>query len=302
MSHLRLLVCGNPTIDEIVNNAGRIVEPGGAVLYAAGTATFFKTKVSIVGNVGPDYPSKAWTWLKSHQINAFLNRTDQGTTKFQLSYTQKGRKLRLLSDSPAIRSIPSRKYDGVHLGPIFGEINRTLVLNARKRTKFLSADLQGFVRDLSSDRIVRNVRRDLRYLFHSCDLVKASSAEAETEFGTSNMEEAVNRMVKQGARHAIVTLGKKGCILGTGNGMGWMVPAFTDSKVIDPTGAGDVLLGAWLCVYLRTLDPVWSASVGSALASLTSRKRGLAKFVFSRRELFKRTSWIYNHARPLELG
>ncbi|HEX4921382.1 MAG TPA: PfkB family carbohydrate kinase, partial [Candidatus Bathyarchaeia archaeon] len=77
------------------------------------------------------------------------------------------------------------------------------------------------------------------------------------------------------------------------------VPAFRDPAVSDTTGAGDVFAGSWLLTFLSTKDPIWAASVGSAFASLASRKTGLSKFQLSRKELFRRASWVYDHTKAV---
>lgn len=130
-------------------------------------------------------------------------------------------------------------------------------------------------------------------------MVKASMPELETQLRTSDPYEGAERLLHQGPRQVIVTLGSKGSVLGIRTRGIFLVPAFSDPEVIDPTGAGDVLIGSWLSVYLRTHDPVWAASVGSAVASLTSRKVGLSKFVFSRYELFRRSCWVYDHIEAI---
>jgi sugar/nucleoside kinase (ribokinase family) len=97
----------------------------------------------------------------------------------------------------------------------------------------------------------------------------------------------------------IITLGGKGSLLGVGTDKKFFIPPFAERRIQDPTGAGDVYAGAWLTSYLQTRDPVWAASVGSAFGSLASQRTGLSKFRISRRELFRRTSWVYNHVKPL---
>jgi sugar/nucleoside kinase (ribokinase family) len=186
---------------------------------------------------------------------------------------------------------------------VFNEISPNLVKKARQRTTLLSADLQGFVRTVSDDGTVKNVKRDLQFLFQTCDLVKASQNEAEMQFQTMNRKMILRRMLREGLQYALLTLGKKGCLIATreSNRM-WHVPAFLDPQVKDSTGAGDILIGCWLSIYLELQDPVWATSVGSALSSLTSRRMGLSKFNFSRYELFRRASWVYNRVKESTLS
>jgi len=104
------------------------------------------------------------------------------------------------------------------------------------------------------------------------------------------------------AEYAIVTMGEKGSWLGSQSDGIYFVPPFSDRSIRDSTGAGDVFAGSWLSTYLKTKDPVWASAVGSAFASLASRKTGLAKFRMSRAELFRRAVWVYNHIEALPVS
>jgi sugar/nucleoside kinase (ribokinase family) len=61
---------------------------------------------------------------------------------------------------------------------------------------------------------------------------------------------------------------------------------------LDPTGAGDVFIGAFLAEYIRTKDPVWCACVGSASASFVVEGIGPERFG-ERQETYERAKEIY---------
>lgn len=296
-----ILVCGNPTIDEFVQKEKHTSVPGGAVLYAGCAAASLGSNVRILGNVGPDYPSSMLQWFRSRNVNiSAIRKTPDPTTRFRIEYRNERRKLWVLAAGSRIRLIPKILSDTVHLGTVFGEIDPSTVTRIRAKCNFLSADLQGFVRASADDKAVKNVRRRLGILFGSCDMVKASLSEVENQFAISDPEDAVDTLLRQGPSFVIVTLGSKGSILGSSDRSKFLIPAFPDRETVDPTGAGDVLIGSWLSIFSSIRDPVWAASVGSAFASITSRKRGLSKFLFSRRELFRRSSWIYQRVKAVE--
>jgi sugar/nucleoside kinase (ribokinase family) len=73
------------------------------------------------------------------------------------------------------------------------------------------------------------------------------------------------------------------------NGM-FSVPAY-ETLVRDPTGAGDALAGSFLVTWVRTNDLLWSAAVGSAVASMVVAKKGLARFG-KRRQIERRATEI----------
>lgn len=296
-----VLVYGNPTIDEFVQGDKSLLAPGGAVLYAGVAAANLGSEVRIVGNVGPDYPPGVLKWLRSCHVNtAGIRETSDQTTRFRIEYRNERRQLWVLASGSKIRLVPKTKGNIAHLGAVFGEIDPSVVGRIRAKCNFLSADLQGFLRASKRDKRVKNVRRKLALLYRSCDLVKASFSEVQTQLDISEPEDAVDALLRRGPSFAMVTLGSKGSIIGSADRSRYLIPAFHDPETVDPTGAGDVLIGSWLSVFSSTHDTVWAASVGSAFASLTSRKRGLSKFVFSRRELFRRSSWVYRHVEEME--
>ena len=59
-----------------------------------------------------------------------------------------------------------------------------------------------------------------------------------------------------------MTLGERGCIVGTPDGI-MRVPA-QSGRVIDTTGAGDSFSTAFLVGYMHTGDVEWSARFGAA--------------------------------------
>jgi len=226
-----------------------------------------------------------------------LKRTKGPSTRFRIGYSHGSRRLWLLhSGRPVGSTWKGGRVDGLHLGPVFNEVSESLVRSLRRRSGFMSLDIQGLVRKVNRFGEVQILRRNLEPVLRLCDLVKASIDEAKSQTSSRDLRHVADRFLAMGPKYAIITLGAKGSLLSIRNNRKLLIPAFPDRKIKDPTGAGDVYAGAWLSSYLRTKDPVWAASVGSAFSSLTSRNTGLSKFRVSRTELFHRTSWVYDHA------
>ncbi len=138
------------------------------------------------------------------------------------------------------------------------------------------------------------VSRRLGTVLKQCDLVKASAEESQVLTSREDPAAAAFKIMEKGPKAVIITVGRKGSILGLkGRGI-FLIPSYPEKNVVDPTGAGDVLMGGYLSTLLSTRDPVWAASVGSAFASMIVRNRGLAKFGLSRVELFRRSAKTYN--------
>jgi sugar/nucleoside kinase (ribokinase family) len=294
---LDIAVCGNPTIDELVQNGKVHTSPGGSALFTSCAAAYLGSKVGIIGTIGEDYPPKILKRLKTLHIDIhFLRETPRPSTRFQITRNNGSRKLRLIEPgSHVVTPQGTCRFQGVHLGPVFNEIQSSLITTLRKRCEFLSADLQGFIRAVSGNGTVRTVPRSLIRIIGRCDMVQASIEEARSQTRSRDPRAILNRFLAMRVQYAIVTMGERGSWLGTQRDGTYFVPPFSDRSIRDSTGAGDVFAGSWLSTYLKTKDPVWASAVGSAFASLASRRTGLSKFWISRTELFQRASWVYNH-------
>src|SRR5205807_65124 len=102
-------------------------------------------------------------------------KNESPSTRFQITRFNGFRRLRLVEPGQQIVAPRSSAvFQGVHLGPVFNEISSSLVNALRKRCDFLSADLQGFIRAVSSTGVVRTVPRNLSRTLGQCDMVQAS--------------------------------------------------------------------------------------------------------------------------------
>ena len=275
-----MMVVGNPTVDELIDHGRVTAKPGGSALFASCAAAYLGGKVGILGNIGEDYPQAILRSLGSRHIDTRqLNRTRGRSTRFQITNLNGQRKLRLLAAGyPVAVSRTQTVVEGVHLGPVFNEVSDSVVKALRNRCKFLSLDIQGFIRTTSGSGIIREVNRNPNEILSHCNMVHASIGEARRLTGSRDPERILDRFLAFKADYAVITMGRRGSWLGAKSGDTRFVPAFPDHEIRDPTGAGDVFAGSWLTTYLSTKDPVWASSVGSGFASLASRKSGLSKF------------------------
>ncbi|TMI42821.1 hypothetical protein E6H23_03925 [Candidatus Bathyarchaeota archaeon] len=291
---MRLLSVGNLTIDEIVSDSGlnRIV-PGGSAFYASVTASIFGAGAGIVSSIGPDYPQDSLAWMAKKKVNLKGIQTgNSASTRFRLMYKQGNRKVRLLNRGPIISDeVQIGNQDIIHLGPVYHEIDLELAAMARRKCRFLSLDAQGLIRTAGRFGRIRLSNKNLDDYVGLCDAVKASREEAKVLTSTIDPIRMALGLLRKGPKFALVTLGSKGVVVGSKEGI-LKVPAYPETQ-FDSTGAGDVMLAGWLVAFWRTQDIAWASAVGSAFASLIVRHSGRAKFRISRRELFRRASWIY---------
>ena len=296
---MRIGVYGNLTLDDLDGSGKRVVHPGGSALYSSLAAAYLGARVSIVSNIGRDYPKDVFSIFRHRGIDATGVKKLEGlTTRFRISYRGDSRKLELVHQGQRLR--PGHilnSLEAIHLGPVFNEIGLDSLAFARRHSEFLTLDVQGLLRAVGQDGFVRLVRKNVNPFLSKCNLVKATEEEARLIAPASTIVATARRLLHKGAQYAIITQGRSGSLLVKKYGGALHVPSVPESKVVDLTGAGDIFIGSWLATFMSLGDAVWAAAVGAAFASLSVRGTGVSKFRFARRELFRRASWVYENSR-----
>ena len=298
---MRLGVWGNLTLDELDRKGVRVVHPGGSALFSSLSAASLGAKVSIVSNIGKDYPRRTLADFRERGIDVSrIKKFDGKTTRFRISYSGNQRSLELVNRGKnlGMNSI-SGSLDAVHLGPVFGEVGRDALARAKRCCKFVSVDVQGLLRTTDPHGQVRLVRRNIDLFLSKCNLLKATEQEARVLAPATTLLSTARRLLRKGAEYAIVTRGPEGALLVGRDGTGIQMPSMPKTKAIDPTGAGDIFVGSWVTTFHAVKDPRWAGAVGTAFASLSVERSGLAKFRFSSAELFRRASWAYLHSKSV---
>lgn len=111
--------------------------------------------------------------------------------------------------------------------------------------------------------------------------VKLSSASAQRSIAA-----ACESLRKRGARAVIATLGPRGALVVSANGVE-AVPAFK-AKVVDTTGAGDCFVGALAARMAAGASPAEAARYASAAAACAVERLGAAPSMPSAREVAAR--------------
>ncbi|UCE57634.1 MAG: hypothetical protein JSW19_00005, partial [Candidatus Bathyarchaeota archaeon] len=179
----------------------------------------------------------------------------------------------------------------IHIAPIANEISRTLVEKLRTLANVLSLDPQGFVREFDTKGNMQLKRWDNLQVLRQIDLYKSSSKEIKVITGIADLERAMEKIHDYGVKIVVVTRGMKGSKL-LSEGKFFDISHCKPRIVRDPTGAGDVFIGALLAEYVRRKDPVWCACVGSASASFVVEEVGPKAFG-EREEVYARANKIY---------
>jgi sugar/nucleoside kinase (ribokinase family) len=277
---------GHFSIDSIFlpSRLSAFIVLGGSVAYVSFAARRLDARVSVISKVGADFPAAYKWWLQQEGIDlsGLADVQDALTTRFELRYDNdlSNRSICSKNRMPPIRveDLPSSlKAKIIHLAPIAGEITYEVAEKLKNCTEILSLDPQGLVRDFDENGNVTLEQPTDRRILGLIDVFKSTPKEIQTLTGLSDVDSAIEAVHNHGVNIVIVTSGAEGAVVSIEHTT-HRVPAYKPEKLVDPTGAGDAFIGAFLAEYARGEDCAWCSHVGSAAASLVVEGIGPTSF------------------------
>jgi len=296
---LKALVAGFLTIDTILLPVRTITSIGGPPSYAGLVCARFGLEVFPLTRIGVDFPDDQLIWLARNGINLrAIDKCNKKTTRFRIEVNGSGRNLYLLSrcDDLSLEQLPEARFDASLVSPIAQEVSPELLKAIASRSDFTFLDPQGFVRTFDSRGQVSTTRLRATEIITSVDALKMDREEAYALTGKTEAKEALSKLSSAGIRKAVVTQGGDECYILEGKKIyGVEVPK---AKVVDSTGAGDILGGSLVASYLRSRDFLWSACFGIAASSLSLNLIALSK-VDLPRSVDEQARRLYSLAAPV---
>ena len=263
----------------VVGAATRDVDPsdprgwklGGGVTYSAMAAA--RLGVSVRALVGADELAAT-----AHELDALRDagvavhvqelasgpvfdnrRTPNGRVQFALAASD------LLT--PAMLPEEWHAPDSALLAPVAGELAEDWSTAFAPAT-FVTLAAQGLLRRLDPGREVVRLEFEHGPVIHRADAIAISPEDVP------DGAPPIRDWTRPG-QHVLMTHGKRGCVAltRTSSGLdGVFMPPLPPRKAVDPTGAGDTFVAAWLAARMLVGDgwrPLAIASVMSSLAVMT---------------------------------
>ena len=287
-----LAIVGHIVLDYV--SGGELVQGprlGGPCTYAGLAANSLGAKTLAISRVGEDFGSRRLSFLKAYGIStSHVKTTSSPTTSFRIHYRDGNRTMRVTSicdpiSDESLSGLPSSF--GMHIGPVLDEVSPALAIRLAARIRIVGLDPQGYLRQLDSNGVVQVRRWRNPSLLRRITVLKASEDELAAIIGQKWSSRKLSAL---GPEIMLLTRGSRGTIIWSKeNGM-FNVPAY-ETRVRDPTGAGDTLVGAFLVTWSRTGDLLWSAAIGSSVASFAVAKTRIGDFG-TRRQIESRAMQI----------
>lgn len=275
--------------------------PGGNLLYAASGLRIWAEDVGLLGRVGEDYPQR---WLQEFRsrgfdtdgirvltgnldlrsFQAYSDNYEPVRSNIVSQFARRGIPFpkallgyKPLPDvqedssqpyqrAPGVRDIPKDYFraSAVHICPM------DLVSQEQLMVTFRAKSSRVLTLDPSASFMTRENIRDLFGLLNSLSAFLPSQEELRTLFWgqTDDIWEMAEALGAYGCPIIVVKCGGQGIMLFDvpGNHR-WIIPAY-ESRLTDPTGAGDAFCGGFLAGYQKNNDPLEAALYGSVSASL----------------------------------
>ncbi|XP_043724618.1 inositol 3-kinase [Telopea speciosissima] len=269
---LRGLVVGNYCHDVLIRD-GRVVGEslGGAASFVSNVLDNLSIPCHYVSKVGPDF-----VYSVSHEP---ISSPSSLTTLFHAHFTSdpdsNGNQDRVLKrvhvcDPINPSDLPDSQFDfGLAVG-VAGEILPETLERMLDICRVVFVDIQALIRDFDPvDGTVKLVTLRESGFFHLLPRIGFLKASAE-EAPFVDVEEARKWCC------VLVTDGKDGCRVFREDGEMQILPFPTVQ--VDPTGAGDSLLGGFVAGLIRGLAVPDAALLGNFFGSLTVAQIGVPKF------------------------
>lgn len=237
----RLAVVGLVSLDRVDGGPPRL---GGAPFYAARALRFLGYPAVVATKVGAEEPALG---LQALGVPVVYRPVDR-TISFRIDYTGETRRLFLEESGEPFTRDDVRSWlapalvgaDWIHAGAVTRADFPVETLAALRRGRRLSLDGQGLVRPARRGEISLDAEYDPAVLRH-VDLLKLGEEEVNA-LGLDLDERSLGSL---GVPEVVVTLGSRGAVV-YADGLAEHVPT-RPLDGVDPTGAGDEFIAAYLC-------------------------------------------------------
>jgi sugar/nucleoside kinase (ribokinase family) len=280
--------------------------PGGNLLYAAAGLRVWETGIGLLGRAGEDYP---FQWLRDFEARGFdtrgvrilpgsmdlrsfraysdsfeqtrsnpvshFARRQLNFPKALLGYQPPDTTVnprRIHPHAPTVVDIPDRysSASAVHLCPM-DFTSQGQLLSAFKARLATTITMDPDAAYMNPDFL-----KDLRELLNGLTAFLPSQDELQALFWgrTNDLWEMAEALGSYGCELVLIKRGGQGQWLYDAMGKHrWELPAY-DSRIADPTGAGDAFCGGFLAGYRNSYDPLEAALHGNVSASLAVEGSG----------------------------
>ena len=262
---MSLVVIGTVAFDAIETPFGKTDKiVGGAATYASLAASYFYDRTKIVAVVGDDFPQDEIEVFTKHHISTEGLQVKKGEKSFfwsgvyHLDMNTRDTlvtDLNVLTDFNPVLPESYQNTDYLFLGNIAPALQKSVILQLKKRPKFILLDTMNFWMDIALN--------DLHETLKLVDALVVNDSEARQLTGEYSMVKAAKKILSMGPKYLVIKRGEFGALLFYNDKI-FFAPGLPLEEVFDPTGAGDSFAGGFIG-YLAKVDDLSFESMKTAI-------------------------------------
>ena len=253
-----------------------IPQPGGVPVYAAPLYASLGLRVGVVTTLGD---ADAKELLAPVQIEGVSTRVVPGATaQFENHYEggdgSQRRQVIVAEAEPLLpEHVEMLDARAVQLGPLMPtDLSPHTARALFRRVPLLALDVQGLIRAADGGPDVATLVHAGALLGH-VHVAKADYEEARFLTGERDPDEQARALLRLGPDEAIVTMGGAGAVIAAGSEL-YRIEPIAAERIVDPTGAGDTFLAAYLSRRLLSHAPDLAGRFAAAAATLCIERMG----------------------------
>ena len=217
---------------------------GGSLPYATAAGSFTGARFGAVGVIGSDFPEAlSMAWQKFGCDLAGVQVKPGPTFRWSCRYddnmidrTTLDTQLGVFADFSPELPAAYRAAPFVLLGNIQPDL-QLHVLDQAAKPRFIALD--------TMDLWINTARKSLMKAIARADLLTLNDGEARALTGLWALPACAEAILKMGPRYVLIKKGEHGAMLFGKEGT-FLVPAYPVKTLVDPTGAGDTYIGAFM--------------------------------------------------------
>ncbi len=266
-----------PGNNEAVEALSYIVTPGGRGANQAVAAIRSGAKVTLIGTAGKDcFGDKILTRLQAEGVIISGVSRESGTTSTITTITNKhGHHIAVTS--PGTNALLAAKHLNDELlndkALVLLQTDTASEENESVLTKAKKARARTMMNLAPSIDMTQKALDNLDYLIVNQGQARQLAKKLNLDVDSSALKMAQG-LARQGKLNCIVTLGERGCVAVTLEGIGWTVEALRLEKVVDTSGAEDSYCGTLAACVQAGMPLPRAMKRASIAASLTCTKKG----------------------------
>jgi len=274
----KILILGSIGLDTIQTKYGKKENLlGGSATYATIAAGIHGSVIPL-GIVGDDFPKEGYDIFSKYSININNIETKTGSTfRWGGKYHDNGddrdtlfTELGVFENFDPVISESDSNVSYLFLANIHPALQMS-VLKQCTKTPIVITDTMNLWIDTTSDELTSLINKTNILLINESEIIELTKS--------ADIKTAAHKVLSMGPDKIIIKLGSKGAKCFSNNNEEISIGVYPVSKVVDPTGAGDVFGGGFVSGIADGLSVYDSMRRGTALASFCIENFGVTRLL-----------------------